>query len=49
MVAMHVPNPGIQTLWRFPCAFFHSLLLFTGGKERALCALACAAALELGC
>ena len=33
--AMHLPNSGAHTLWRFPCAFIHSLLLFTGEKERA--------------
>ena len=25
MLAMHVPNPGIHTLWRFPCASLNSL------------------------
>ena len=30
VLAMHVPNLGIHTLWRFPCASIHPSLLFIG-------------------
>ena len=32
---LDVPNLGIHTLWRFPCASFHSLLLLTSEKKGA--------------
>ena len=32
VLAMHVPNPGIHTLWRFRCAPIHPCPLFTGEK-----------------
>ena len=35
VLEMHVPNPGIHTLWYLPCAFFHFLLFSTGEKESA--------------
>ena len=36
VLAMHVPNLGIHTLWRFPCAPMHPSLLFTGQKGKCL-------------
>ena len=35
VLALHVLHPGIHTLWWFPCASIHSLLLSTGQKESA--------------
>ena len=40
VLAMHVPNLGIHTLWRFPCASIHSSLLSTGQKGKCLLVLA---------
>ena len=34
--AMHVPNLGIHTSWRFPCALIHPFFLFTGLKGNCL-------------
>ena len=34
---MHVANPGIQLLLRFPCASLHSLFL-SQVKEKSACA-----------
>ena len=40
VLAMHVPNVGIHTLWRLPCASNHPPLFFTGQREKCLLALA---------
>ena len=40
MLAMHVPNLGIHTLWCFPCASVHPSLLFTGQTGKCLLLLA---------
>ena len=34
--AMHVPNLGIHTLFRFPCAPIHPCSLFTVKKRKCL-------------
>ena len=36
VLAMHVPNLGIHTLCRFPCAPIHPYSLFTGKKRKCL-------------
>ena len=36
VLAMHLPNLGIHTLWRFPCAPIHVSLFFTGQKGKCL-------------
>ena len=36
VLAMHVPNSGINTLCRFPCAPNPPSLLFTGQKRKCL-------------
>ena len=36
VLAMHVPNSGIHTLCRFPCAPIHPCPLFTGKKRKCL-------------
>ena len=40
VVAMHVPNVGIHTSWRCPCASIHPSLLFIGQKGKCLLVLA---------
>ena len=40
VLAMHVPNLGIDTSWRFPCASIRSPLLFTGQEGKCLLVLA---------
>ena len=40
VLAMHVPNLGIHTLWRFSCASMHPSLLFTGRNGKCLLVLA---------
>ena len=41
VLAMHVPNRGIHTLWRFPCDHIHPCSLFTGKKRKCLLVFAC--------
>ena len=36
VLAMHMPNLDIHTLWRFPCVPIHSSLLFTVQKGECL-------------
>ena len=36
VLAMHVPNLGIQAPRRFPCAFIHSPLFSRGQKRKVL-------------
>ena len=36
VLAMHVPNLGIHTSWRFSRASFHPSLFFTGQKGKYL-------------
>ena len=36
VLAMHVPNLGIHTLWRLPCTPIHPCSLFTGKKRKCL-------------
>ena len=36
VLGMHVPNSGIHTLCRFPCASIHPPLLFTGQERKCL-------------
>ena len=40
VLAMHVPNLGIHTLWRFPCASIQPSLFFTGQRGKCLLVLA---------
>ena len=40
VLAMHVPNLGIQTSWSFPCASIHSSLPFKGQRGKCLLVLA---------
>ena len=40
VLAKHVPNPGIHTLWRFPCASCHPFLFSMGQKRKCLLVLA---------
>ena len=40
VLAICVPNLGIHTLWRFPCASIHPSTVFKGQKGTCLLVLA---------
>ena len=40
VLGMHVPNLGIHTLWRLPCAAILPSLFFTGQRGTCLLMLA---------
>ena len=46
VLAMHVPNGGIHTMWRFPCTPIHPCSLFTGKKRK--CLLVCSRGVQVG-
>ena len=39
VLALHVPNSGIHTLWRFPCASIYPSLFFIGQQGKCLLVL----------
>ena len=46
VLAMRVPNSGIHTLCRFPCALIHPCPLVTGKKRKCLLVFRVAVALK---
>ena len=46
VLAMHVPNRGMHTLWRFPGTPIHPCSLFTGKKRK--CLLVCSRSAKVG-